>query len=252
MAIHLTVYKVYHKQRRPQTKAKMDLRETPKAEEQESSGIATPCVNDVLCGRGKNVNNHPGNKLFQSAVKSVRVEYVRSQKRDKPKFAKCIVSNIQNLNPPGRFLKLDTSTGLWYDIGNKKALSKTRQALREGAPELEGKHPAPKHNASFDRVDDIHSHQHSDGFQSLVKSAMHMYTRDQKVVEEENENYVVRHVGNADHPSRIPMTDRNKRSWYSNPYHGKIAISKERLSLGYLPIKESNMTSVIEPSMVSG
>jgi hypothetical protein len=36
----------------------------------------------------------------------------------------------------GRFLKQDTATQLWHDVGDKKALDKTRQALREGAPEL--------------------------------------------------------------------------------------------------------------------
>lgn len=40
------------------------------------------------------------------------------------------------MNPPGRFLKQDPTTKLWSDIGEKKALDKTRQALREGAPEL--------------------------------------------------------------------------------------------------------------------
>jgi hypothetical protein len=47
-----------------------------------------------------------------------------------------IVEEIRNRNPPGRFLKQDNSTKLWYDIGEKKALDKTRQALREGAPEI--------------------------------------------------------------------------------------------------------------------
>ena len=31
-------------------------------------------------------------------------------------------------------MKQDKQTGAWYDIGNKEALMKTRQALREGAP----------------------------------------------------------------------------------------------------------------------
>jgi len=39
------------------------------------------------------------------------------------------------MKPPGRFLKQDPKTKLWSDIGEKKALDKTRQALREGAPE---------------------------------------------------------------------------------------------------------------------
>ena len=40
------------------------------------------------------------------------------------------------MDPPGRFLKQNQATKLWEDIGDKKSLDKTRQALREGAPEL--------------------------------------------------------------------------------------------------------------------
>ena len=40
------------------------------------------------------------------------------------------------MKPPGRFLKQDPKSKLWSDIGEKKALDKTRQALREGAPDL--------------------------------------------------------------------------------------------------------------------
>jgi hypothetical protein len=51
-------------------------------------------------------------------------------------FAIKIVEHIRGLNPPGRLLKQDPQTDLWYDIGDKKATEKTRQALREGAPDL--------------------------------------------------------------------------------------------------------------------
>jgi len=47
-----------------------------------------------------------------------------------------IVDEVKDRNPPGRFLKQDKDSKQWYDIGEKKALDKTRQALREGAPEL--------------------------------------------------------------------------------------------------------------------
>jgi hypothetical protein len=43
---------------------------------------------------------------------------------------------VRARDPPGRFLKQDPATKLWHDIGEKKALDKTRQALREGAPEI--------------------------------------------------------------------------------------------------------------------
>ncbi len=62
--------------------------------------------------------------------------HLKSAKAQKPNFSKLIYDEIRSKNPPGRFLKQDPQTKLWNDIGEKKALDKTRQALREGAPEL--------------------------------------------------------------------------------------------------------------------
>ena len=36
----------------------------------------------------------------------------------------------------GRFLELDERTGIYYDIGDKKACAKTSQALREGLKKI--------------------------------------------------------------------------------------------------------------------
>jgi hypothetical protein len=36
----------------------------------------------------------------------------------------------------GRFLENNTRDGTWYDIGDRKAIEKTSQALREGQPKL--------------------------------------------------------------------------------------------------------------------
>lgn len=57
-------------------------------------------------------------------------------KAQKPMYSILIYDEIRSMDPPGRFLKQDPATKLWSDIGKKKALDKTRQALREGAPEM--------------------------------------------------------------------------------------------------------------------
>ena len=82
------------------------------------------------------MNYHAGNEHFRALVRKHKLEYVRCPKPQKGKFSRMIVDEIKNRTPPGRFLKQDGSTKLWYDIGEKKALDKTRQALREGAPEI--------------------------------------------------------------------------------------------------------------------
>jgi len=68
------------------------------------------------------INTHKYNKL--------------TAKSQKPIYSRIIYDEIRAMKPPGRFLKQDPKTKLWSDIGEKKALDKTRQALREGAPEL--------------------------------------------------------------------------------------------------------------------
>jgi hypothetical protein len=105
-------------------------------EEQTGEGILTPHEHDVLSGRGNFVNYHAGNEHFRALVRKHKVAYVACPKAQKGKFSKLIVDEIKALDPPGRFLKQDPVTKLWTDIGEKKALDKTRQALREGAPEI--------------------------------------------------------------------------------------------------------------------
>lgn len=102
-----------------------------------SAAVITPHDNDILSGRGNFVNFHPGNEQFRAMVRKHKVAYVACPKSMKGTFAEMIVEEIKRLNPPGRFLKQDDTTKLWYDIGEKKALDKTRQALREGAPEIQ-------------------------------------------------------------------------------------------------------------------
>lgn len=104
--------------------------------ESDKAYIETPHKHDVLSGRGNFVNYHAGNEYFRSLVREHKVAYVACPKPQKGKYSQLIVDKIRALDPPGRFLKQDNNTKLWYDIGEKKALDKTRQALREGAPEL--------------------------------------------------------------------------------------------------------------------
>eukprot|EP00554_Chaetoceros_debilis_P000495 CAMPEP_0194096818 /NCGR_PEP_ID=MMETSP0149-20130528/57543_1 /TAXON_ID=122233 /ORGANISM="Chaetoceros debilis, Strain MM31A-1" /LENGTH=729 /DNA_ID=CAMNT_0038782815 /DNA_START=234 /DNA_END=2420 /DNA_ORIENTATION=+ len=98
--------------------------------------------NDVLCGKGNSVNRHVGNIQLRTIVSELKYEYVATPRKEKQVFSKMIVKKIRSMNPPGRFLMKDESTGLWNDIGDagpKGAWSKTRMVLREGAPELQKK-----------------------------------------------------------------------------------------------------------------
>jgi len=100
------------------------------------TNIYQPNEHDVLSGRGNFVNYHRGNQFYRSLVKKHFLQYVASPKSDKPKYALLIYHEICMQNPPGRFLRQDAHSKIWHDVGERKALDKTRQALREGAPDF--------------------------------------------------------------------------------------------------------------------
>jgi len=101
---------------------------------------------DVLCGRGGETNHHPGNVKYRALVKRFQPLYIVSKRRDKPRIAEKIVHTIRQRG--GRFLKKDSYSNTWRDVGNTKAREKTSQALREGAPELRST-PAKGKEESF-------------------------------------------------------------------------------------------------------
>mmetsp|Transcript_16668 Transcript_16668/g.38472 ORF Transcript_16668/g.38472 Transcript_16668/m.38472 type:complete len:547 (-) Transcript_16668:236-1876(-) len=142
--------------------------------------IKEPHAHDVLSGRGNFVNYHDGNEYFRKLVRKHKLEYVNCPKQQKGKFSKLIVDEIKARNPPGRFLKQDKDTKLWYDIGEKKALDKTRQALREGAPELmhNGKGTSPKDetggDTAFNKEIGDQSHLSTSDFSLLHRSLISM------------------------------------------------------------------------------
>lgn len=111
----------------------MDIRDQPPMEVEMIIELGR---NDVLCGRGVTTNRHEGNVQYRSLVALYKEEYVTSTKKQKMKISRNLVQAIRSLNPPGRFLDKDPSTGHWFDIGDRKAIEKTSQALRDGAKQV--------------------------------------------------------------------------------------------------------------------
>ena len=110
--------------------------------------IASPRQHDVLCGRGGGINSHEGNRIFRDWVAERRTEYnLATSKLEKVRIAKEVMDMVKNQQPPGRFLARDHSEGIgswwlaiggswWVEISDAKAMAKTSQALREGAPSI--------------------------------------------------------------------------------------------------------------------
>eukprot|EP00567_Pseudictyota_dubia_P005532 CAMPEP_0197440698 /NCGR_PEP_ID=MMETSP1175-20131217/7130_1 /TAXON_ID=1003142 /ORGANISM="Triceratium dubium, Strain CCMP147" /LENGTH=399 /DNA_ID=CAMNT_0042970847 /DNA_START=55 /DNA_END=1250 /DNA_ORIENTATION=+ len=92
-------------------------------------GTLSPRPTDILCGRG--CSTHHGNAVFRSVVRRHQPQYHASSKAQKVELARCIVRAVATLDPPGRFLEKSKNDGLYYEIEPRKALEKTKQALRE-------------------------------------------------------------------------------------------------------------------------
>ena len=69
--------------------------------------------------------------------------YLKLPNQQKQFLSNSIVHAVRSQNPPGRFLQKHPQTDLWYDVGDNRALEKTSQALREGAPKLKQKMKQP-------------------------------------------------------------------------------------------------------------
>jgi hypothetical protein len=121
------------KKSRTGKKLRPSLHIPPKA----GGAIVEPNINDCLLGRGGKINKHYGNVQLRNIVAARQLEYLSNStgKLDKAYIAADIVASIRTANnPPGRFLEQDVKTGIWYEIGDQRAIRKVLQALREHAP----------------------------------------------------------------------------------------------------------------------
>ncbi|KAL7539248.1 hypothetical protein ACHAWF_006351 [Thalassiosira exigua] len=112
------------------------------------TGVTTVDDNDIICGRGGLALKHPGNMAYRKIVGLNKELYATCLKTEKLRISKSIVAAIREIK--GRFLeredgKIPTSLDekdaegnpvTWKDIGDKRAVEKTSQALREGQPKL--------------------------------------------------------------------------------------------------------------------
>eukprot|EP01083_Nonionella_stella_P194228 716436_1 len=94
--------------------------------------------NDIILGRrGKQINRQPGNMAYRKVVNSNKLAYATCERQDKIKISKSIVGAMRQVG--GRFLEqieYDANTVAYRDIGDKEAVQKTSQALREGQSKL--------------------------------------------------------------------------------------------------------------------
>jgi hypothetical protein len=91
-----------------------------------------PRDTDILCYRGACIRNHPGTTEYRDLVRHHQPRYCVCTEREKRNIAILIVVKLRAQNR--RFLTKGAD-GIWFDIGDTKAVKKTSQALREGQAE---------------------------------------------------------------------------------------------------------------------
>lgn len=92
----------------------------------------TPGDDDVICGRGKKCYNHIGNERFRVRVLNMLDEYSQAKsKLDKSSVLSRVVDQVRQNSPKGGFVKQDSTTGRWFEVGDFLAREKTSQAFRD-------------------------------------------------------------------------------------------------------------------------
>jgi hypothetical protein len=102
---------------------------TSRQGETAADGSTKPRDVDVLCGRGGLINKHPGNVVYRKVVDYNKPFYQSVHKKHRILVSQSIVQSILKLG--GRFLIMGQKGKSWMEIGYKRAVQKTSQALRE-------------------------------------------------------------------------------------------------------------------------
>jgi len=92
------------------------------------SWIDLPTNRDVLLGRGKPIQNHPGMGLLRRLVDQHLDQYSQSKRGDKVSIASQIVGYIQK--EEGRFLKRLSVGGFWVVASEDEAVQKVNHTFR--------------------------------------------------------------------------------------------------------------------------
>merc|ERR1712232_170184 len=210
-------------------------------------------ANDVLCGRGGVANQHVGNIAWRMMVAENQHAYLILSRREKTKMSTRIVNEIRNQDPPGRFLKRNADTGLWFDIGDKEARKKTSQALREGAPDRRLREQEKQPMATSDTIESsIVGKDYLNDNAENEKIGLDVEDLLSHMLEQEEED--VEASEGAVAAARIGCDDHESVESYNNMVH---PLELENISLGMcsMSLKSgttgAEMSTSIDPSMKS-
>jgi hypothetical protein len=92
-----------------------------------------PSVTDVVCGKGKECFNHPGNRRFRAVIDANLKRYqTASNKMDKSAIVNEIVDLVRkDCSYNGGFVRPETYGDRWFEIGDDAAREKVGQVIRD-------------------------------------------------------------------------------------------------------------------------
>ena len=90
--------------------------------------IDLPSRSDVLLGRGRPFNLHPGNRLLHEIVEAYFDKYNNARKDVKTKLAEEIMGIVHKYN--GHFLKHHPEAGVWMEVSRLEARNKVNHSFR--------------------------------------------------------------------------------------------------------------------------
>ncbi|CAJ1959887.1 unnamed protein product [Cylindrotheca closterium] len=90
--------------------------------------IDLPSTTDVLLGRGRPFNFHPGNRLLHEIVETYYDQYNSAPREEKTKISEDVVAIVHRYD--GHFLKQDADAGVWVEVSNLEARNKVNHSFR--------------------------------------------------------------------------------------------------------------------------
>lgn len=101
--------------------------------------IDTPSSNDVLCGKDKTYQLHPGNRLYRRLIEETAVVYSTvATKQHKMQMTQQIVATMMHTHNARFIRNLEDGEG-WEEISHQQARDKTSHALRFCAASLKSR-----------------------------------------------------------------------------------------------------------------
>ena len=89
-----------------------------------------PTSYDILLGKEKNIFNHSGNRRFRTMINNQLETYIAAPtKSSKSKLIRQVHADMQKSGY--RFLRRNSTTGIWYEIEKHEAREKVSHALRD-------------------------------------------------------------------------------------------------------------------------